>query len=143
MLSLLFPVLVFAAGYQPLAPVPDLTSFEAKSAPTDLGSYLQDLYKFLVGAAAALAVIMVIWGGVEYMTTDAIGHHEEGKQKIQNAVLGLLLALSSYIILKTVNADLLKLDFAPELEKVQNTEPIEVKPIPSAGTTNTQNQNTD
>ena len=61
------------------------------------------MYQLGVGIATALAVLMVIWGGVEYITTDAIGGKEEGKEKVQNAILGLLLALGSYLILQTIN----------------------------------------
>ncbi|MFA6050485.1 MAG: pilin [Candidatus Paceibacterota bacterium] len=114
-----FSLPCFAAGYTALSPVPGLTKAESGSS-MDLGPYMKKLYNFLIGAAAALAVIMVIWGGVEYMTTDAIGHQEEGKQKIQNAILGLLLALSSYIILQTINRDLLNLNFDPKLEKIDS-----------------------
>jgi hypothetical protein len=122
-----------AVGYTPLAPVPGLTAVEPNT-PTELGPYMQKLYNFLIGAAAALAVIMVIWGGVEYMTTDAMGHQEEGKQKIQNAVLGLLLALSTYIILQTINRDLLSLNFDPKLEAISKEllAPIEVMQIETA-----------
>ncbi|MFA6050486.1 MAG: murein L,D-transpeptidase catalytic domain-containing protein [Candidatus Paceibacterota bacterium] len=131
------PLLTFAAGYQPLAPVPGLTESNPDFVgPPDqsLSGYLKKLYNFAIGAAAALAVIMVIWGGVEYMTTDAIGHSEEGKQKIQNAVLGLLLALSTYIILQTINRDLLSLNFDPKLEAISKEllEPIEVMQIETA-----------
>jgi len=130
-----FSLPCLAAGYTALSPVPGLTK-QAPGTTTDLGPYLQKLFNFAIGAAAALAVIMVIWGGVEYMTTDAIGHSEEGKQKIQNAILGLLLALSSYIILQTINRDLLSLNFDPKLEAISQEllAPIEVIQIETAPT---------
>ncbi|HEY4512699.1 MAG TPA: hypothetical protein VJH63_03535, partial [Candidatus Paceibacterota bacterium] len=44
-----------------------------------------------------------------------------GKERIQSAILGLLLALGSYIILKTINPDLLNLTFKLDLLKVEET----------------------
>ena len=95
------------AKYVPLAPIytPDNVQVGAQG---DIGSYFSEMYQLGVGIATALAVLMVIWGGVEYVTTDAIGGKEEGKQKVQNAILGLLLALGSYLILQTINPKLLE-----------------------------------
>ncbi|MFA6464047.1 MAG: hypothetical protein WCV55_03515 [Candidatus Paceibacterota bacterium] len=95
------------ANYVPLAEIK--TPSEVVIGTTgNLGDYFSQMYMLLVGVATALAVLMVIWGGVEYVTTDAIGGKEEGKQKIQNAILGLLLALGSYLILQTINPALLE-----------------------------------
>jgi hypothetical protein len=96
---------VFAQNtYQPLAPIPGLTT-DAALQPNESGLavYFENLYKFGVGIATALALIMVILGGVEYVSTDAIGGKEEGKERIQNALLGMLLALGSYLILQTID----------------------------------------
>ncbi|MEI6850263.1 MAG: hypothetical protein WCK29_04460, partial [archaeon] len=94
------------ATYTPLAPIQNNgTTIGASN--TDIGTYFSQMYQLGVGIATALAVLMVIWGGVEYVTTDAIGGKEEGKERIQNAILGLLLALGSYLILKTINPALL------------------------------------
>ena len=114
--------LLAAGQYTALSPIPMNPNPDLVGPPnSDISSYLKSLYNFGIGLAAGLAVLMVIWGGVEYMTTDAIGHQEEGKNKIQNAIMGLLLALSSYIILQTINKDLLKLDFDPRLDPVDAT----------------------
>lgn len=49
-------------------------------------------------------------GGLEYMTSELISEKESGKQKITNAVLGLILALGSWALLYTINPDLLNTD---------------------------------
>lgn len=96
-----------ADGYCLLAPVGGLTVIR----DVDLKNYFTLIYKILIGAAGALAVIMIFWGGVQYMTTDTIGGKEYGKERIRNAIVGLILALSSYAILNTVNPDLLDFTF--------------------------------
>ena len=46
-------------------------------------------------------------GAIQYMTTDAISGKEEGKERITKALLGLLLAVGAWLILSTINPDLL------------------------------------
>ncbi len=104
------------ATYTPLAPIQNNgTTIGASN--TDIGTYFSQMYQLGVGIATALAVLMVIWGGVEYVTTDAIGGKEEGKERIQNAILGLLLALGSYLILKTINPALLNTNTLNNIQK--------------------------
>ncbi len=104
---------LFATGYIPLSTIPSLTGAEI-AANGDIGAYLQSLYTFGVSAAAGLAVIMVIWGGIEYITSASGEGKGGGKEKITSAILGLLLALGSYIILNTINPELLTLKFFVE-----------------------------
>jgi hypothetical protein len=71
------------------------------------GSYLSTLIKIFLGICAVLAMIMIVWGGIEYMTSDLASSKESGKKTITQAILGLLLALGAYLILYTINPDLL------------------------------------
>ncbi len=97
----------FAEGYQPLAQIPALGD---NIDPTNLSTYLQHLFEIGIGVAAGLAVIMIVIGGIEYMSTDAIGGKEEGKDRITSALWGLLLALISWLILNTINPALLNMN---------------------------------
>ena len=97
----------FADGYQPLAQIPALGN---NIDPTNLSTYLQHLFEIGIGVAAGLAVIMIVVGGIEYMSTDAIGGKEEGKERITSALWGLLLALASWLILNTINPALLNMN---------------------------------
>ncbi len=54
-------------------------------------------------------MIMIVMGGIEYVMSDLVTSKEEAKSRIQNAILGLILSLSIYIILNTVNPNLLNL----------------------------------
>lgn len=76
--------------------------------PNDWLSYARFIYPFVLSIAAILAVIMLIVAGLELMTASE-GMKSAAKEKIQNAVLGLLLAVGAYLILKTINPDLLNL----------------------------------
>jgi hypothetical protein len=49
---------------------------------------------------------MIIWGGIIKMTTDSWSKTDEANKKIQNAVYGLVLALVSWLLLYTINPDM-------------------------------------
>jgi len=111
--------------YTPLAPLPGL-GLDEKGQPTDrpidtkqkcaFGNYLNIIIKLVLGIAGVLAMVMIVMGGIEYMTSDLISSKEAGKEQITHAVLGLLLALGAYLILNTINPQLLSacLDKLPQ-----------------------------
>ena len=74
---------------------------------TDLPSFLNSAFQFGLALAAALAVIMIIWGGVEVMLSESMFSKDEGKKRIKDAVIGLLLALFSWLILNIINPGIL------------------------------------
>jgi len=78
---------------------------------------VKSLYEFGVIAAGILAVLMVMLGGFLYMTAGGNpGGVEKGKNLISGALWGVVLLLSSYVILYTIDPGLTRLDF--ELGKV-------------------------
>jgi hypothetical protein len=116
----LLPVISFAqnsGGYQPLAPITGVTPPNVSTA--DLSGYLESLFEIGVSVAGALAVIMIVIGGIQYMSTDAIGGKEAGKERITQAVWGLLLALVSYLILLTINPQLVQTNLSTNLTAVK------------------------
>jgi hypothetical protein len=52
---------------------------------------------------------MIVIGGVQYLSTDAISGKNEGRKKIENALGGLLLAILAWLILNTINPELLNI----------------------------------
>ncbi|MBU6370740.1 MAG: hypothetical protein KGH93_00945 [Patescibacteria group bacterium] len=73
---------------------------------TDLGSFLGSVFNWGIAVAVALALIMIIWGGIEKMTTDSWQKKDEGQKRIENALWGLGLALVSWLILYIINPTL-------------------------------------
>ncbi len=104
---------VNAEEYKFLAPLPgtgttfDPTSVGGKEGSDALGKYLNAMIKLFIGVCAVLAVIMIVLGGIEYMTSELPGNKESGKKKITQAIFGLLLALGAWVILNTINPNLL------------------------------------
>ncbi len=91
--------------FVPLAPIPGVIQ-------EGLGfqQFLSGAFTLGVIVAAFLAVIMIVVGGLEYMMSEAVTSKEDAKDRITSAVLGLLLILFSYILLYTINPDIITLD---------------------------------
>lgn len=89
--------------YTPLEPgaLPGVTE-----SSTNLGAFLGTVFNFGIAAAVVLALIMIIWGGIEMMTSDSWMKHDSGKKKITDALMGLGLALVSWLLLYTINPNL-------------------------------------
>jgi len=130
--------------YTPLAPLPGLGTTGCKDAkgvvltdpktreiipcidtqpnkdtnPCPFGNYLNIMIKLIIGMAAVLAMVMITMGGVEYMSSELVSGKEAGKETIRNAIFGLLIALGAYLILNTINPQLLSacLDNLPPAE---------------------------
>ncbi len=68
--------------------------------------YFAALYRFAIGAAAVLAVIMIMIGGFRWIVAGGGPQIGEAKKMITNAVIGLFIAVGSYVILSLINPDL-------------------------------------
>ncbi len=91
---------IFAADpYKLLEP----NAFPGISSTASLSDFLAQIFNFGIAIAVVLALIMIIWGGIEYMTADSWFKKNGGKAKVTDALLGLGLALISYLILYTIN----------------------------------------
>lgn len=94
-----------------LAPLPGTTeSCSSGVCKTTIQTYLPGLFKLLIGLSAVWAVVMIVVGGFQYMTTDALSGKEEGKARIWGAVKGLVLVVGAWLILNEINPNLLKLN---------------------------------
>ena len=72
-----------------------------------LAEYMAAAYQYLVGVGIIIAVIIMMIGGVQWMTAAGTGRVAQAKEKLQRATMGLFLLLGSYIILFTINPDTL------------------------------------
>ncbi len=127
--------------YIPMAPIPGTTDGACSAANaqtrstncyTRLERYLPGAYKGGIAIAGILAVIVITYAGIEYMVSEAITSKEAAKKRIWNALGGLLLAFLSYLILYTLNPDLVT-----NLQLITPGAPVgNVAPPPPAGERN-------
>ncbi len=124
--------------YHLLAPIGGVNEVQAG----DSGSftqYLQFMINITMGVTAALSVIILIWGGIEYIFASVSESAKKGaKERITNAIFGILIALSAYLLLNTINPDLIKLGL-PTLQlpavSTQTSPTIPTPPKPPASVT--------
>lgn len=84
-----------------------------------LGDLLSTLYVFVLSLVGISALVMILIGGIMYMV-QGDKDPTQAKAMIKNAIFGLVLALTSWLILYTINPDLVKkLDIG--LEKIEYT----------------------
>ncbi len=111
--------LVSAGGYAfatevnwPTSPLTGIT-LGSDSEFHDFASYL---YGWGIGIGGLLVFIMVVIAGVEWMTSlDNPKQKQRALSRIYSAVLGLVLLLSTFLILNTINPQLTRLTPLPSL----------------------------
>ncbi len=133
LLSMIVPGIVYAEAspkYTLLEPLPcvgnDATTEDCVNGLTetvDVRSFVGRAFQIAIAFSVVASVIMIIWGGFLWATTDSISGKGEGKGKIQNALIGLLFALTSYLILYTIDPRLV--DINVNLEKIKPKNPID------------------
>lgn len=93
----------------------NLVPISSSANPLEIGQFkefLVWLYRFALSSAAILAIIMIIMGGIEYIISGgSSSKRESARKKIEQALLGLLLAVGAYLILYTINKDLVEKSF--------------------------------
>lgn len=94
--------------YKLLAPIPLDGAGSGPSYTSNASTYLQGLFKLIIGVATALAVIMIVIGGVQYIGSEAFSSKSDAKNRIQNAFIGLAIAMGAWMILFTVNPRLVE-----------------------------------
>lgn len=120
-LSLFLLSFDFTLAYKLLEPLPGL----GESVPEEggLSRYASWLFTFVLAAAAFLAVLMIVIGGIQIIVSGASeSARKNAKDRIRDAIWGLLLAISAWLILYTINPDLVKGTFS--------IEPVTLKEIP-------------
>jgi hypothetical protein len=112
-------------GFVALTNIPGLTD-PAVANQGNFALFLNNLYKYLIGVAAILAVVEIIWGGLEISTQDSVSKHAHGKERIQEAILGLVLVLSPALVFSIINPNIinLSLNLPPlDINLINNTAP--------------------
>ena len=117
-----------------------------------LAEYINAVYGWLLGAAALVAVVMMMIGGLQYvMARGKSKYIEAAKTRITNAITGMVLLLAAYSIMNLVDPRLTSLAalgvtdvkqilyFPPDGENTDGITPVEapagdgsVSPIPSS-----------
>ncbi len=108
----------YAAAFVPLSDgTSESSMFQTFYGSDDLGGFVNRLFQAALSIGAILAVLRLAYAGYVYMTSEAFGHKSHAKEIIGDAILGLLLLLSIWLILYQINPEILNLNV---LTKIQN-----------------------
>ncbi len=116
-LVIILPAIVSA--YELLQPLPGEVDmyFVGEEEAFSFSDYLSWLYRFALGAVAFLAVLKIVIGGAHIVVGgDSETAQKKGRDMIEMAIWGVLLAITAWLILSVINPDLVTGKF--ELEPV-------------------------
>lgn len=71
--------------------------------------YINAFYRYAAAAAISFAIVLIMVGGIQYTVGSAAGQIDAGRKRMWNAVIGLVLVLSTTAILSFVNPDIVTL----------------------------------
>lgn len=116
-------------SYTPMETIPGFGT------PTDFPSYVVAVYKFGLWTIGISALLMITLGGYIYLTS-AGNTSQTGKAKgiITDAIIGLIMALTSWLLLYTIDPDLIK---GPSLSSSSTTDTETTCTGTTTGTTST------
>ncbi len=104
--------------YIPLETGPINSVNVSASGEEGIAGFLNFMFEIGIGVAGVLGVVMLVIYGFRYAANDNnINTFSVLKQRIYNVILGLLLLLGTFVILNTINPDLLIL--SPEIKTVE------------------------
>lgn len=90
---------------------------------------INQIYRWSLGVVGILAILMVVYGG--YLVMLSAGNAEQatkGKEMIFSAIVGMLILFTAYLILNTINPDLVRLEVRGILDSTPNL-PSTTQPV--------------
>lgn len=97
-----------AQAFHPLTTLPAVAD---ASNTAGLTAFLNQLYKICTGAAALLALLQIVRGGVTYMMSDTgVYEKRQARHHIELALLGLVLVLSPALVFGIIDPKILDLN---------------------------------
>ncbi|MDB5265407.1 MAG: seg [Parcubacteria group bacterium] len=130
------PLLAFADDqFVPLTQLPGLSTVAANA--ISLPSFINNLYRISIGLAAFFAIAQIIWAGFIFMgSADSVSKNTKARAKIMNAILGLVLVLSPFVVFSVINPKILNisLNFTGLQSKNGTGGDVQVTPLTNGST---------
>jgi hypothetical protein len=88
----------------------------------DFVGYMLQAYQFGIGIVGIIAVGMIVYGGILIAwNTESIDKRGKGREMITSALTGIAVLFGSYLILNTINPELVKFNLAANLPDEKGT----------------------
>ena len=108
--------------YHPLVGIPGFTNTGSQSLP----EFVNAVYILVIIIALLIGVVRIAFAGVKYSLSDVITHKEDAKKDIGGVLLGLAILLLPFIVLWTINPNLVKLDVLSGISPIRiDSNPIQ------------------
>lgn len=91
--------------YVPLEPLPGVTQ-----TGVDFSAFVSGMFRLLITLGGLFAVLMLVIAGITYMVASSPGQISSAKDRAKAALYGLLLLTGCWLILYTINPNLLRFD---------------------------------
>lgn len=75
-----------------------------------ISDLINNIYRYTIVISAMLAVIMITIGGFQYMGGGSYTTKGAGKERMTNAIIGILIVISAVLILNIINPNIAKLE---------------------------------
>ena len=93
-----------------------------------MSELINALYLVAISVAALLAVVKIVVAGAKYMLSDVVTNKQDAIKDIRGALLGLLIVLAAFLILSTINPQLLELEPLEDIDQVSVEERVPSTP---------------
>ena len=91
--------------YTQLEPIPGSSA----TTGADLKTYIESIYKFAIWTVGIAAILMITIGGFMYLTSAGnTSKMDDAKKVVTDALIGLAIVLTAYLVLYVINPDLVK-----------------------------------
>ncbi len=101
--------------------VPDIANSQGGAGASAVVNWVQNFYQFSLIAGVFLAVGVITWAGLKYaLAAGNPSGQSDARDQILQALLGLLLLFGAYLVLYTVNPNLINLSL-PTLKSVPSS----------------------
>jgi len=97
------------AGDGAFVPLTQIPGIQDVADSGTLPNFLNTIYQLCIGAAAVLAVLQIMRGGMSYMLGDSVTEKKESKDLIVMSIVGLLIVLSPAIVFGLIDPRILNL----------------------------------
>lgn len=80
--------------------------------PSDFGSLIESIFNWALALVGIAVFVNFLWAGFLWFTAAGRpGPINQAQEKMTNALIGAIILLASYLILNTINPDLVKNTF--------------------------------
>lgn len=139
-LCFIIPIFALAQGSGYVLLEPSAVG-QSEGTAVNFVNYAKGAFNTFLILVIVLAIVYLVWGGLSYMLSGIPMIKVGGKERMGVAIQGLVLALVAWLILNTINPNLLRLDIfnLAKIGDVSTPIPIGGGGVPTSNTNNTGN----